>query len=62
MADIISAITSVFGAAVGWITTLAGFVVDTPIVLFFIAIVIVGIAIGWIKRFVPAMGSRKKRR
>ena len=62
MSDIITAITGVFAAAVGWITTIAGFVVDTPIVLFFIALVVVGIAISWLKRFVPAMGGRKRRR
>ena len=62
MAEIITAVTSVFTAAVDWISTLAGFIVDTPIVLFFIAIVVVSIAISWIKKFVPAMGGRRKRR
>ena len=62
MSEIVTGITTVFTAAVGWITTLAAFIVETPIILFFIALVVVGITIGYIKRFVPAMGSKRKRR
>jgi len=62
MAAIISAISTVITAFVEWITELAGFIVDTPTVLFFVALGVISAVIGVLSRFIPLRGRRGRRR
>lgn len=50
MSTITSAISSVFTAAIGMVSTVASTVMDTPILLFFAVLGVVGIGIGIFKR------------
>lgn len=50
MSTITTAISSVFTAAIGMVSTVATTVMDTPILLFFAVLGVVGIGIGIFKR------------
>ena len=50
MADIITAITSVFTAAVGWVGTVADTVAAEPMLLLFAVVPLVGLGVGLFKR------------
>lgn len=52
MADIITAITTVFTAAIGWVGTVASTVTSTPILLFFCILGVVGLGIGLFRRLI----------
>lgn len=50
MTDIISNVSSVFTAAIGWVGTVADTVVGEPILLIFALIPLVGLGVGLFKR------------
>ncbi|NLW46319.1 MAG: hypothetical protein GXY86_03130 [Firmicutes bacterium] len=58
MADILSAITSIFGAAIGWVGDIAEMVTqqtvagtfDYPLLLLFVIIPLVGLGVGLFRR------------
>ncbi len=50
MADIITAITTIFTAAMGWMGTVATTVTSTPILLLGVVIGFVGLGVGLFKR------------
>lgn len=50
MADIISSVSSVFTAAIGWVGTVADTVTGEPILLLFATLSLVGIGVGLFKR------------
>jgi hypothetical protein len=55
MADLISAITTVFTAAIGWVGTVATTVASTPILLLAcVGIPLCGLGIGMFKRLLSA--------
>lgn len=50
MADIISSVSTIFTAAIGWVGTVAQTVTNTPILLIFAVIGLVGLGVGLFKR------------
>lgn len=52
MAEMVSSITSVFTAAIGWVGTVASTVADTPVLLVGIVMGFVGVGIGLFKSLV----------
>lgn len=55
MTDIISAITSVFTSAIGWVGTVASTIADEPILLIScVAIPLCGLGVGMFKRLLSA--------
>ena len=50
MTEILTAITSIFTAAIGWVSTVATTIVGTPILLLFCAIPLVGLGVGLFRR------------
>lgn len=50
MSGLISDVTSIFNAAIGWVGTVASTVSSTPILLIFCLIPLVGLGIGLFKR------------
>ena len=50
MSEIISAITTVFTAAIGWVGQVGETIVGTPILLLFCAIPLVGLGVGLFRR------------
>lgn len=50
MADIITAITTIFEAAMGWAGSVSSTVVSTPLLLTFVVIPLVGLGIGIFRR------------
>lgn len=50
MEAIISSVTSVFTAAIGWVGTVATTIGETPILLLFCTIPLVGLGVGLFKR------------
>lgn len=55
MADIISAISTVFTAAIGWVGTVASTIADEPILLIScVAIPLCGLGVGMFKRLLSA--------
>lgn len=52
MDAILSSITSVFTAAVGWCGTVGSTIVSTPIMLIFAVIPLVGLGVGLFKRLI----------
>ena len=55
MAEIISAITSVFTSAIGWVGTVASTIADEPILLLAcVAVPMCGLGVGMFKRLLSA--------
>ena len=54
MADIITSITAVFTAVIGWATTVGETIVGTPILLVFVVVPLVGLGVGLFKRLLRA--------
>lgn len=52
MADFISAVTSWFTAAVGWVATVGTTIMSSPIMLAFVSLPIVGLGVGLFKRLI----------
>ncbi len=52
IANFISAVGDVFEAAVGWVSTVAGTIMSTPILLAFAALPLVGLGVGLFKRLI----------
>lgn len=52
MDAIITAVTSVFTASIGWVGSVADTVVGTPILLLFAVIPLVGLGVGMFKRLI----------
>ena len=50
MADIISGISSLFTAAIGWVGDVGTTVVGSPILLIFTTLPLVGLGVGFFKR------------
>lgn len=50
MAEIITTVTSVFTAAIGWVGTVADTIAAEPILLLFVCIPLVGLGVGLFKR------------
>lgn len=50
MANFITAVGDLFEAAVGWVADVAGTIMDTPILLAFCALPLVGLGVGLFKR------------
>lgn len=50
MADIITAITSVVTASVGWVEAFVGVITKQPLLLMFVIVGFVGLGVGLIKR------------
>lgn len=50
MAEIISSVSSIFTAAIGWVGTVAETVTGEPILLIFAILPLVGIGVGLFKR------------
>lgn len=52
METIISNITSVFTAAIGWAGTVGETIVSTPILMVFVAVPLVGLGVGLFRRLI----------
>lgn len=52
MADIISAVTSLVTASVGWVNSFVGVVTSQPLLLLFVITGFVGLGVGLIKRLI----------
>lgn len=52
MADIITAVTSVFTAAIGWVSTVGNTITTTPILLLFAILPLVGLGVGLFRRLI----------
>lgn len=50
MADFISAVSSLFSQAISWVGTVASTIMNTPILLAFAALPLVGLGVGLFKR------------
>lgn len=50
MEALISSVTTIFTAAIGWAGTVGQTVVDTPILLMFVVLPLVGLGVGLFKR------------
>lgn len=50
MADVISNISTVFTAAIGWVGTVADTITDEPLLLFGVVVGFVGVGVGLFKR------------
>lgn len=57
MDALITTVTTVFTAAIGWVSTVAGTIVETPVLLLYcVAVPLVGLGIGMFKRLLSARG------
>lgn len=52
MSDFITAVTSWFTAAIGWVSTVGTTIMSTPILLAFVSLPIVGLGVGLFKRLI----------
>lgn len=52
MADIVSAISSLFTAAIGWVSTVATTISGEPLLLVFAILPLVGLGVGLFKRLI----------
>lgn len=52
MADIISSVTSLVTAAVGWVNSFVGAITGQPLLLMFVITGFVGMGVGLIKRLI----------
>ena len=52
MSDILSTVTSIFTAAIGWVGDVASTIASTPILLLFCVLPLVGLGIGLFKRLI----------
>lgn len=52
MADIISAVTSLVTASVGWVNSFVGVITNQPLLLLFVIVGFVGLGVGLIKRLI----------
>ncbi len=52
MADIISAVTSLVTASVGWVNSFVDVITDQPLLLLFVITGFVGLGVGLIKRLI----------
>lgn len=52
MADIISAVTSLVTASVGWVESFVGVITGQPLLLLFVITGFVGLGVGLIKRLI----------
>lgn len=52
LAEIVTSVGTVFTAAVGWVGDVAGTIVDTPILLMFCILPLVGLGVGLFKRLI----------
>ena len=52
MDEILSAVTSVFTSAVGWLGNVASTITSTPILLVFCILPLVGLGVGLFKRLI----------
>lgn len=52
MTDIISAVTTIFTAAIGWVGQVATTITETPILLLFCVIPLVGLGVGLFRRLI----------
>ena len=50
MADLLSQITTVFSSAMGWMSTVASTVADTPLLLIGVVIGFIGVGVGLFHR------------
>lgn len=52
MEAILSSITSVFTAAIGWVGTVGETIVNTPIMLVFCVVPLIGLGVGLFRRLI----------
>ena len=52
MADILTSVTTIFTAAIGWVGTVAETIADEPILLTFAVIPLIGLGVGLFKRLI----------
>lgn len=52
MAAIITSVTDVFTAAIGWVGTVGETIVDTPIMLLFAVVPLIGLGVGLFRRLI----------
>lgn len=52
MADIITSVTSVFTAAIGWVGQVGSTITSTPILLLFAVLPLVGLGVGLFRRLI----------
>ena len=50
MSEIITSVTTIFTAAIGWVGTVAETITSTPMLLLFVSIPLVGLGVGLFKR------------
>lgn len=50
MEALIASVTQIFTAAIGWAGTVGSTIVDTPLLLMFVVIPLVGLGVGLFKR------------
>jgi len=56
MASMLTAVTDVFTAAIGWVSTVATTITSTPILLLFVVLPLVGLGVGLFKRLLSVQG------
>lgn len=52
MADIITAVTSIVTASIGWVTSFVGAITSNPLILMFVVLAFVGLGVGLIRRLI----------
>lgn len=52
VSTVVSAVTTLFSEAVDWVGTVASTIMDTPILLAFVALPLVGLGVGLFKRLI----------
>lgn len=52
MADILSTVSTVFTSAVGWVGTVVTTITDTPLLLVFCVLPLVGLGVGLFRRLI----------
>ena len=56
MEALITSVTTIFTAAIGWASTVGTTIVDTPLLLMFVVIPVVGLGVGLFKRLLSIRG------
>ena len=52
MAEILTSVTSIFTASIGWVGTVATTITSTPILMLFCALPLVGLGVGLFRRLI----------
>lgn len=54
MAEILTTVTSIFTAAIGWVGTVGETIVGTPILMIFCVLPLIGLGVGLFRRLMNA--------